>query len=765
MRAALLIGLVCGSSRAGQLVLGVRTEPGRDAVFGQSAELKLRLPGENRFTLHTAPSNWVTLAKIELEISLPQEAPADVQVLVNVVDWDGFWFQTLRKESLKAGVTNRVTVDVSPAADVWSPSNHHGAWHRRSLMEPQEVAVRLFGSQDYNGTCKIVSATGIPEVTASPPEIMRVRANTATPPVYGLYELRFQVSDRYANPFDPDEIAVDAQITQPDGTIVAVPAFYYQDFFRTVLASGERILPQGRPEWRLRFAPRQEGAHRVGLTAKDRFGETVSPEEEFSATPAEQPGIVRIASADTRCLEHETGQPFFPIGLNIRSPFDTRMDDQFPWRYRHPEGSAVYASYFRDMQAAGMNLVEIWASAWCFGLEWTSRQAGYHGLGQYNLIHAWERDRVFELAAEHGIYINLVLNNHGRLSTWCDPEWNDNPYNIANGGYLETPLEWFEDERALVSYEKQLRYEVARYGWSPRLFAWELWSELNLTGSKHQDRPHLDARVVAWHKRIGATLQRLDPHQHLVSTHVSNDYRMQNPDLVNLPELGLAAVDAYHNHRNPQAIIRLQRETAEFNAPFEKPVIITEFGGSPMAADLRHLRRELHAALWSSAVSTVAGAPLFWWWQVVEEENHYPLYAAFSRFMAGEDRRDPQLQQKTLKLLDSAGKEVPAKRITALLLRSTERGWGWIYTAGPAFARNDPEETPKWQGLQFLLTGAENAIYRIEFWDTREGSPIDRRDVRIRKGSALLEVPPFFSDLAFKFRRQTSEVEVDLTEK
>lgn len=736
------------------LDLGVRPAGQVEARFGSPVEIPLDLPGESLLTLHTAESNWVTLERLEVEVFLPAGAPEDVQVLTHVVDWDGFWHQTLWTERLQPAETNRVVVDVSPSASGWEPLGHHGAWHRRCLMEPREVSLRLFGAEGFTGRCEVVSARGIPAAESSPPQIRWVRANSATPPVHGLYELRFDLSDRYANPFDPDEIAVDAQIEQPDGTRVSVPAFYHQDYFRMLPESGERILPQGRPEWRLRYAPRQEGGHRLHLRAVDRMGEAVWGPGHFRAGPAAHSGVVRVSRRDPRFLEHEDGTPFFPIGLNIRSPFDTRMDDQFPWRFRHPEGSSVYARYFRDLGAVGANMVEVWASAWCLGLEWTPTQLGYHGLGQYNLVHAWERDQVFRLAAQEGLLVNLVLNNHGRLSAFCDPEWKDNPYNADNGGYLADPLDWFEDERAIRSYEKQLRYEVARYGWSPHLFAWELWSELDLAGSRYKDRPQFDPRVVAWHQRMGRFLRALDLQGHLVSTHVSQDFGKQNPELVKVPELDLAAVDAYHNRRDPLEIVRLQRKTAEFNAPFGKPVLITEFGGSPMAADLRHLRLELHAALWSSVATGVAGAPLFWWWQVVEEETLYPMYRALGRFMAGEDRRDPGLQQAQLRILDAGGAPVPGSHLECIALVSPRGGWGWLYAAGPRFSALDPEGDPLHKGFRLLLAGEENAIYRITFWDTLKGEPVGGQDVRIRKGEAEALVPPFVRDMAFKLRRQ-----------
>lgn len=754
----IVAGAACGvamTNGAEPLPLGVRPRGETQAVAERTVALPLAFPDEAAFTLHTAVSNWVTLDRVELALALPPAIPADIQVLANVTDWDGFWYQTLLPTPLVAASTNTIRIDMGPEATNWEPLGHHGAWNRRSLMEPREVGVRLF-SQSHNaftGECQIVSAAGFPLADTAAPEVRWVRANNATPPVYGLYELQFALPDRYANPFDPREVRVDAEIIQPSGKMLTVPAFYYQDFFRTVSESGERILPQGRPEWRLRYSPREEGRHQVMLKVADRHGKGQWGSATFVAAPANRSGVIRPSTRDPRFFECEDGSAYFPIGHNIRSPFDTRMDDQFPWRFRHPEGSSAYARYFRDMQANGANLVEVWASAWCMGLEWSPTQLGYHGIGQYNLVHAWERDQVLRLADQHGLRVNLILNNHGRLSDFCDPEWKDNPYNTANGGYLTDPMEWFADERALRDYEQQLRYEVARYAWNVHLFAWELWSELNLAGSSGKDRPHQDPRVIAWHRRMGRYLIDHDPHRHMVSTHVSNDFKMQNPELLALPELALAAVDAYHGSRDPLEIVRLQLATAEFNNPYRKPVLVTEFGGSPMAADLVHLRREVHAALWSSATTAVAGTPLFWWWQVIEEEDFYPMYKALAQYMAGEDRRDPELLPAPVMLVDERGDRVPPERIDGTLLASPRQSLGWVFANAPRFSSIDPSGEPEHTGLRVRLGGTEGAIYRVEFWDTAKGVPVSRMDVRVRQGVADAPVPPFARDIAFKAKR------------
>ncbi len=751
---------VC-SSRADPVELAYRPKGAVTATRGAPLELALEWPGEASLTLHTAVSNWVTLDRLDVRLQLDPDAPQGTQVLAHVVDWDGLWYETLLADTLQPGRLQTVSVDVSARAEGWEALGHHGTWHRRAMMEPREVGLRIFHhATSYTGTVTVASAEGIPGTDRAPPTIRHIRASDSTVPVHGRYELRFEIPDRYANPFDPREVAVDADIETPGGRQVTMPGFYHQEFFRTVSAAGETVLPQGAPEWRVRYAPTEAGPHSIRLRVRDRFGEGHAGPVSFVATPSDHPGRVRVSTRDHRFFEFEDGSPYFPIGHNIRSPFDTRMDLQFPWRFRHPEGSAAYRRYFTDMGAAGANIVEVWASAWCLGLEWSPIHRGYHGIGQYNLMNAWELDQVFRIANERGLQINLVLNNHGRLSAFSDPEWDDNPFNVARGGYLSSPMQWFSDERAVREFEHQMRYFVARYAWYANLFAWELWSELDLVGTTSRDRAHHDPKVFEWHRNIAQYIHSIDPYRTMISTHVSGDYRVQNPRLVTLPEMSLAAVDAYHNSRDPLEIVRLMTATAAFNNPFKKPVLVTEFGGSPMAASIEHLRLEVHAALWSSTSTAVAGTPLFWWWKLIEEEDFYPMYAAIARFMEGEDRRDPELLPTPLTVLTAAGERVGGGRLGGTLLASPRQAFGWLHAAPGHFARIDPGGTPGFTDLRLRLPGVTGRIYRVEFWDTQRGEPMGRPvDHRARDNHFDVEIPPFARDIAFKAKAQAGDRE------
>ena len=745
------------AARAAAMPLHIARDGSR-APESAPITVSVQLPAENNWYLHPPQSSgWLQARALQYVVFWPTNAPADAQTLLFLIDRDGHWYQSLQERALTPGATNTFTVSLIPGAPNWQPVGHASAWHLRTRLDPKTAGVRIFGKTGFRGTCVLQSAALLQDDTpVAPPTIARVRPASMEVPCFGLFEVAFDLPDRYADPFDPAQIDVSAVFTTPEGAQVPVNGFYYQGFYRLhdeVLSAPQ---PQGRPEWRVRFCPRTPGAYRYTLRAKDPHGEAAWREGAFTATPADGPRFVRVSHSDRRFFEFDNGAWFYPIGHNIRSPYDSRMDDKFPWKFRHPEGTQAYERFFREMEGAQENLVEIWSCAWSLGIEWSEAVPGYHGSGDYHLANAWELDRVLELARQRHLRVNLVLNNHGRVSSWLDSEWGDNPYNALRGGWLHQAIDFFDNGRAIDMQRRLYRYYIARWGWDATIFAWELFSEVNLTGQESSQRANFDPRVVNWHRVIGAYFHAEDPNRHLVITHVSADYTFENPELCQLPELDACAVDAYH-YAQPSQIVSVLQNTARFNNAFNKPIVVTEFGGSPMAAGLEHLKRELHAALWSSTSIPLAGTPLFWWWQLIEERNLYREYNAIARFQHGVDPRNPAMKPAAPGLhIESGADGSPlGDRIQAVGMSSSTNAVGWIYVSA-AFGQRVPsgnEEDGSGRAinrLQAVIDNFRDGSYRVDFVDTATGQTSKRAVVRASGGQLILAVPSFARDIAYR---------------
>ena len=750
----LLWAMVCQGQQ--EISLSVAPLAG-DKVRVLPFDLSLSLPGEHSIILQ-APhaTNWLNAATLRLTWVWPEGRPSHAGGLVWLKDRDDFWHQYLTNDPVSSGITNCWEIPFQPEAVGWQAPGHALTWNHRVRLNPQSVGVRIFGDSVFTGRCVLVSATLVSQVPPTAPVIAKVQALTITPRAYTCYEARFDLPDRYDNPFDPTQIDAGARVLTPSGKTNEIHAFYYQPHFRLEDELGEPVEPDGRPEWRIRYCPREPGLYRVTLYACDPSGMTVRTNVlSFTAAPASAEALhfVRVSRKDPRYFEFDDGSLFYPIGHNVRSATDARMDDKFPWIFRKQEGTTAYRRFFARMQEAGENLAEVWMSAWSLGLEWTEGIGGYHGANDYHMGNAWELDRVIDLACDHHIYLNLVFNYHGRISTWCDPEWHLHPYNqVTPGGWLKAPLEFFSDARAIEMQKRFCRYTQARWGWAPIIFGYELCSELNLTGHETHHKTHFEPTVVAWCQTLGHYLKSIDPNNHLVSVHVSNDYNFLNPAICKLPEMDFNPLDAYH-HGQPERIVPLVINTADAGESYGKPILITEFGGSPMAAGREHLMIEQHAAIWSGACVPLAGVPLFWWWQVVDENDLYSRYTAVKKFMTDIDPREPLAKRVKVDL-------VMAEKGNPKLLKQ----WAALGTADPAsvrgyvyplkFARSG--ETPlQIEYVSAVVEGMTPGIFRVEVFNTDTGVSLRRFDVRASEGKLEIPLPQGLPDCAFKAKLLT----------
>ena len=328
-------------------------------------------------------------------------------------------------------------------------------------------------------------------------------------PLWGRFEARVDLPVPAGNPYDPAEISVEATFSAPDGASSTVPCFVMREFRRELAGGYEKLEPAGKPEWRVRFTPRQTGSWCWQWRAVTPAGETVSGRSRFRvAGPASgRHGFVRVVGPEARYLAFDDGAPYFAVGENL-CWYDGR-------------GTFAYEEWLAKLARQGVNYIRLWMPSWAFGLEWTERDGNGNlvgtSLGNYGrrLDRAWQLDRVLELAAEHGIYVMLCIQNHGAFSRDHNSEWEDNPYNARNGGPLETPRDFFGDPEARSLFERRLRYLVARWGYAQNLLAWELWNEADLA-----EPPPL-ATLVDWHARMAEVLRGLDPCDRPVTTSLS----------------------------------------------------------------------------------------------------------------------------------------------------------------------------------------------------------------------------------------------------
>ena len=425
---------------------------------------------------------------------------------------------------------------------------------------------------------------------------------------YGQAEWAVTLDKTYADPFDPDEIAVDATFTGPKGQVLRLPGFWSQDFRRSGNADGsETLVAQDSPGWRIRFCPPEPGRWSLVVTAHDATGAGTSSAASFTVRPSAAPGFVRRVPGNDRVLQLSSGAPCFLIGENVC------------WAGRR--GLADYETWFPKLSAAGGNYARLWMSN-------EPLEHGKNGLGQYDLANAWYFDQVLDLAARHGIRCMMALGTYGEFTTggfFNEGQWPINPYNKANGGPAATPADFWTDIQARAFYRRRLRYLIARYGAETSLAFWEFWNET--------DAP------TPWVSEMATYLKANDPYRHLVTNSYST---VGTPAVWNLPQIDLTQTHRYGDEGSVKDITPLILDDARPHDRYGKPHFMGEFGiswrGDDSKFDPNGIGTNLHNGLWASALTGNVGGSSIWWWDsYVEPKNQYPRFTGLAKFAAAVD--------------------------------------------------------------------------------------------------------------------------------
>ncbi|NQT81642.1 cellulase family glycosylhydrolase, partial [bacterium] len=498
--------------------------------------------------------------------------------------------------------------------------------------------------------------------------------------LYDVVEITFDSSnDPYSNPFDPAVVDATVTVNPPSGPAVNLVAFWYQDYSASGGDAGwEVYTASGSPKWMARFAATETGTHTFSISVEDSEGTGTAsePSYEFDVVTSTDPGFLERHPTNNKYLAFSDGEAYLPIGHNVSfregAPTSTK------------DGTVLWEEYYQRMEDNGENWSRFWMTDFDrTALEWETGHWGsapdnfdYQGVGKYSLKAAWRVDKKLEAGQQHGIYVQLVLHDHGQFSTHVNARWNGsfspngayrNPYNSAAGGPVADPNDFFGDSTCKDFVKRRLRYIIARYGAYRSILAWELWNEVQFTGNSFNDSfrtayddAALQSAVESWHAEMALYLKSNDPYQHLVTTSGEDDWKALHSNWTNLnnvwndTNIDLIQLHHYRNtawsgglevYDRDQAVADM---IASLRSTYDKPVWCGEFGigdqskagggyehpdacwtldgydpvnssslfDPTLAADHRddHLDQgtHLHNLLWMALVNESLSA--YWWW-------------------------------------------------------------------------------------------------------------------------------------------------------
>lgn len=552
-------------------------------------------------------------------------------------------------------------------------------------------------------------------------DIVGIEPAATVVPIYGKFEVRFDLTSAYANPFDPGEVDASLVVRRPSHDTLVVPAFWYQAYQRTSTGTDEILTADGEPCWMARFAPEETGEHIYFIRVIDASGEARSADSVFTATDSSNPGFIRRDPGDSRLFTFSSGDPYLPAGHNVA--WATNL------------GTYDYDMYFGAMATGEETWTRIWMTHFYRGqsLEWSpAHWTGYfHGVGTYSLECAWKLDHIIEAARQQGIGIQLVTQHHGQFSTTVDPCWSENPYNAANGGMLTTPKQFFTNADAKSFYKRKLRYMVARWGYSTSILAWEFWNEVQYTDGYNA------ATVAAWHAEMGQYLKGIDPWHHLLTTSA----RENDGVIWSLPE-----IDCTQLHLYVSEITNTIRNKAMSMWTYSKPVVVGEFGYYPHETGWADTDgTHLHNGIWSAAMA-MTGAMCWWWDNYVHPNNLYYHFSALRSFFDGEDLRHPHLGTVNTVVGGNA-----AARCCAV--GDSMCAYLWVQDSNNEIGRIPQDSLA---GVWVKIPGMIAGDYGVEFWNTYTGVCASTAAIWCAGDTLLVGVPAFRWDTAIKVKHSAA---------
>lgn len=719
--------------------------PGSASAPG-STDLAIDWPGENRYSLPIAES-WRGWKRLEIVLQPLEPVPEHWDIWVYTKDWDLLWRQVRFIDPQVEDGFIRLSIPIAgdEADACWQPVGHRRPWH---CLAPEQIRVLGFkferqSASPFNTRIQVKSVQLVENSEQSPGLTVRdFILNRSKLAVGESCEASFEVPEFQGNPFDRRDVTVDATISLPGAATESVSGFYKEGFIQQPVSAAGRLVPSGRPRFAVRYCPRVPGTHRMEITVRNGDRQVTIPETVLEVRAAETGyhGFLRNDPKDFRHLSFDDGTAFVGLGVNTRSPTDARHERMVPHNLWQDEGLNFYRRVFPIYRAKGINTAEIWMSSWWLALEWIPDAPGNHGVGYLNQHRSWILDRLVELAEDNGIYLILVINNHGKFSTFCDEEWDRNPFNQANGGYLRDNESYFSDRRARRDFKNMADYMVARWAHSPNIMAWKLFSEINLTGDSQNF--YRRSVMVDWHREMAGHIAEQDIYDHLLTTHWSSNYTVINYPIANLPELDILTTDAYTDQfgRTDQMMEYLEG-TATYTDSIGKPVVITEFGGHPMGDSLGVLRKQLHLGNWFGFFSKAAVLPMMWWFAIIDEEDFYREYAAISAFM---EREDPRGMRHYSQNLHDKGLKLE-------VLKGDRRMLIWGYDAAYFYSKIESERPSQRTGVKLTIDGLERGDYVVQHWDCSDGTAIHEESLNVGdKGTCTLRIPDFEADFAIK---------------
>ncbi len=630
---------------------------------------------------HPESRDLSSINALVLDVTNPQATPVDIALALQTgASWT--WFES-KPFTLIPGLNKNVRFDLTKkdfksTATQWQFTTVLG-----DIAQLQQIVLLIFpgqlkkvdvfidnicweqaGSNQKKTESPVISSKQtveqIPPSEYVAPKLVSVTAEDSAVEKFAKFESSVKFTGTYQNPFDPDDIRLDAIVTSPTGKQFTVPGYLHSQ-----------------PDhWKIRFAPNETGTWTYVIKVTNPKGSDESREYKFECIASHLKGPIHVDKSDEHYFRYDNGDFCYPIGENIGWLADPEIN---------------YPIFFSKMDDAKANWARVWMSRWGWlSIEEKEDEYGGHGLGWYSLENAKRLDRVLDSAEQNGVYVQLVLNYHGQFSSTVNPNWDDNPFNVKQGGFLKSGGEVFTNESAKRLFRNRYRYIVARWGYHSAIMGWELFNEVSQTDDFDKQK-----KIVGdWHEEMAAFIHSLDFSKHLVTTSFSDEARDKKD------------IDYTQIHCYNKDYIGSVQLLADSYYPFKKPVFFGEIGDPDGYADDTE-GVAMHQWMWTSVAQPQGACAMGWTWDsYVDPDDLYRVFTPVVNFAKNLDRAEYKLDQNAKVVINSSSKNYSDLSFGPVL--------GWEPSTESTFDVGNDGVVTHLKGLSSFFQGPNHPEMRVE---------------------------------------------------
>ncbi|QQS44046.1 PQQ-binding-like beta-propeller repeat protein [Candidatus Roizmanbacteria bacterium] len=382
----------------------------------------------------------------------------------------------------------------------------------------------------------------------------------------------------------------------------------------------------------------------------------------------------------------------------------------------------------------------------------------------FNQQTSYELDKIIESAQANGIKIQLCSCS-GPWFTWPqDPD-----------------IYSWSEPWVLKSWQRNFRYRVARWGYSPAVLAWE----------KHNEHGHIPPgdSTYTFYQNYGQFQKSTDIYHHLRTT--SQNSQAYSPALWSSGAMDLANYHDYLDFRSSpyttmsnDEVNLIQRfawcltDTRGPSSPYcnglglgdgsawsgaAKPWVWGEIGVQQNGQNIQGGEagaRFLHNLVWTGLFSPMGTTPLDWFQDAEDTTSRNAKYAArkaASTYFSTVDYDGGNMIFYTTTNDLPPGYSSGADRI--LSTNTTVRAYAmrrqdgralyaWIQNRNNIWSK--ASSAPQAVSATLTFSGLVDGTYRLSYFDTRSGSVTSTKSVTVQSGTAAVDVTGLSTDLAIK---------------